>query len=134
MTIVMVVVAGIIGLAILNSVMTTTSNLSAGSMGEQNMSGSGITLNKIGYAIESGTIIVMNSTDNAVITTSFINKDYNTGVINCTTSERCASLKNVTWTYMSKDGYSSSLSRTIGIYVVPIGLLGLLAIAAMIAL
>ena len=133
-TVIIMIVGAVVGLSIVNSVMTQAANLDYSAQGSLNWtSPAGYTLSPCNLGIDAATFT--NATNGAAYTADThysINKD--TCLVKNLTQGVGSTLFNVTYTYADTQTYSSSLSRTIAAYVVPLGLLGILGMAVMIAL
>lgn len=134
--IVILLVSGIVGFQIINEIMTDAANPTPASQGNINLSTGSATLTTFGNGLVPNSQTVTNWTNGASFTEgTHYSIDDDTGVISNLTTEIGVCCKyNITYFYTGDDTFSSSTSRTIATYIVPIGLLGILALAAGIGL
>lgn len=131
-TAVIVVVAAVIGMAVINEIMKSSANLDTSTQNNQNWTTK--VLSPCGHGITS--LSLYNATGSSTAYTE--NTHYSLVKKTCTLSNLTAAIwqtnYNVTYVYADDETYTSALSRTIAGYVVPIGLLGTLALAIWVAL
>lgn len=142
---VVLLIGGIIGLTITDAVVTDTVHLD-GYVNESHTLTCGcnessyetVTLNSIPMATTAQggrTVTLMNSYGNFTLVsgTNYDILSYTSGTINITDYETATNGTAIymTYDYVPTTWFDSSLSRTIVVYIVPIGLLGLLAVAAL---
>lgn len=133
-TVIIMIVGAVVGMSIINAIMTNAANLDYSAQGNLNWTeGTGKTLSPCDLGIDAVTIT--NTTNGAAYTE---NTHYSLAKATCLVKNLTTSVGssnfNITYTYSDTQTYSSSLSRTIATYIVPLGLLGVLAMAVMIAL
>lgn len=133
---IIVIISFIIGMAVVDSLTTTITNVLGVTDEQENLSSvpTTITLGNTPFVIASlsfenvtGTSLTSGTTINYTVL------DRTAGTINVTgyNSTLYGQLVNVTYNYEPTGYLQSSLSRTIAIYIVPIGLLALLGLVAM---
>lgn len=125
---IMLLVSAIIGFAILDAVNAplVTHTLSS-SETDLNVS-TEQTLSPVGDGILSLTA-VNNSNGAALVNAIDYNYTASTGVYHSYEPANHTAV-NITWTYDSGDDFDSGISRTIGFYIIPVGLLAAIGIAA----
>ena len=127
-------VSGVIGFVIIDQVLKQSTQEYSGTAQQITMSTSGTQLTDCESAIVVGSETLINATDSTDTLT--ISTDYNLSGCSVVSSAYWdGNAVNVTgYRYTKANYFSSSLSRTIGTYVVPLGLLGILAMAAFMAM
>lgn len=123
-------VTGIIGFVIVSGIVTPTYN-SATYNNESFTAAAYATGNQLSNfedGIVSGSDVVTNTTHTLTRITNY-NISYTTGIINVSTDYENDTM-SATYDYYPSEYLNSSISRTVIQYVVPVGLLGILAFAA----
>lgn len=123
-------VSAVIGFTIIDQIVAPAANPSSGTLNEFTTNTS---LGE-GYGLIEGALVIINasdSTDTLTIVDDY-NITFNSGVL-VIGYEWDGNSMNATYDYVQAEYLNSSLSRTIVSYVVPIGLLGVLAMAAFLA-
>lgn len=132
LTLIIGVVTAIIGFAIVSAVAANTTNLSSAANESHTLSGVPelVTLNHG----DISSLAVTNATDEyTLVDADYDIIDAEAGTVNITTSYDNTAYGNevmFSYNYEGETYFGSSLARTIITYVVPIGLLGVLALAA----
>ena len=133
MGVIILVVSGIVGLAILNDVVTDTANPLAGSQNSLNISPTG-TLTTIGNGLVADSQVIINASNGAALTEG---TDYTivdaTGIITNVAVTGDTTVNVTSYAYTDATNYESALARTIATYIVPIGLLSMLGFVALFA-
>jgi hypothetical protein len=131
---IILIVSAVVGMSIINSIMTDAANTESSTQGTLNMS----TLQTAGYLQLTPCQNGINALTAITVTGGALteNTNYSLDKSLCRIKNMTAvtPLINVTYDYSDTSTYSSSLSRTIAGYVVPIGLLAVLGMAVMVAL
>ena len=135
LTLIIAIVSGIIGLAVVNSLTATTNSPLMSTQGSLNWTPGTYTLSPCDKGLTTVEPVLTNATSGTALV-----KDTHYSHV----SESCvlknlsvvvgSYLFNVTYQYIPSSAFSSSLSRDISGYVVPIGMLGILGLVAYMAL
>ena len=134
----MLIISGIIGFAILDSLATDATNPATVSNETHTISSVPEVITVSNTPVVSGSETIKNEAGTVTLTrnVNYTVVSYSTGQFNITDYNISAhgSTLGVYYSYEDSNYLHSSISRTIMSYVVPIGLLGLLAVAAGISL
>jgi len=132
--VIILIVSAVVGMSIINAIMVDAANTESSTQGSLNMS----TLQTAGglyfTPCQNGvnTLTAIPKTGGTLTENVNYSLDKSLCIIKNLTA--VTPLINITYDYSDTSTYSSSLSRTIAGYVVPIGLLAVLAMAVMVAL
>jgi co-chaperonin GroES (HSP10) len=128
-------VSAVIGFTIIDTIVTPMSNSVVGSVGE-------MTTNRTlgdGYGVKQGTLVITNATQSTEVLLEGTDYSvvYHTGALSLLDAQYDGSANvttNATFEYFQAEYLNSSISRTVAPYIVPVGLLGVLAMAAFLAM
>ena len=137
MAVIIAIVSGVIGFTITDSIVASSVNTVAVTNESVAYAGSvpqTVTLSNI--PVVSGSVTAKQSNGTAIPTTTGINWtaiSYTAGTINVTGYNNATYGNTMYWDYNYEPAtyLSGSLSRTVATYIVPIGLLGILALAVL---
>ena len=131
---VIAVVAAVVGFSIIDSIMVNAANLDKSTQNNQNWTSGSKIVSPCDLGIDS-VITIVNATGGQALTeTTHYTLDKSTCKFTPADTSTKGYLFNVSYYYSDTSTYSSSTSRLIAGYVVPIGLLGVLAMAVLVAL
>ena len=125
------VVTAIIGFVIINDVVVDTVTITQVAGESTNVSTGTATMSNVGKGCTSMISLINRTTGEAVPSASY--NFSSTCVLGMNNDVWVDTLLNATYEYLSDSSFGGSLSRTIATYIVPIGLLGVLALAVIFA-
>lgn len=130
LVIITLIIGGIIGLSIIDTLAEDVANVSGAINESVTLSTTAITLANVEKGVVSASETITNSTGYALVRNTDYNITYSTGVVGINSADFDAMEANVTYNYVANTAFESSLSRTIMTYIVPIGLLAIIGVAA----